>query len=71
MADMTTVHLVRPMDRKATFINASNRPHLTGAKIPIHFETDQEALANVLASLALSDIAERKWFALPTRYRLS
>ncbi|MBI4324313.1 MAG: [Fe-S]-binding protein, partial [Chloroflexi bacterium] len=55
LADLTTARLVRAMDKQATFVNAltSLTPH--SAKIPIHFETDREAVAEGLALLALPD----------------
>ena len=48
------------MDKRVTYINAltSLTPH--GAKIPIHFESDREAIAQALASLALADIRQAK-----------
>ena len=60
MADLTTARLVRAMDKQATFVNAltSLTPH--SAKIPIHFETDQEAVAQALALLALPDTRQAK-----------
>jgi hypothetical protein len=59
-ADLTTGRLVRAMDKHATYINAltSLTPH--SAKIPIHFDTDHEAVTQSLASLALDDSASAK-----------
>src|SRR5438552_11693596 len=59
-ADITTTRLANAMDQRVTYINAltSLTPH--GAKIPIHFESDREAIAQALASLALADIRQAK-----------
>src|SRR5882672_10312377 len=54
-ADVTTTRLVRAMDHRATGINALTALTPQGAKIPIHFDTDREALDLTLASLALND----------------
>jgi len=55
MADVTTSRLVRAMDARATSINALTALTPQSAKIPIHFETDREAVELVLKSLALPD----------------
>lgn len=54
-ADLTTTRLVNAMDKPVTYVNAltSLTPH--GAKIPIHFDTDRECIAQALASLAIPD----------------
>jgi hypothetical protein len=55
LADVTTTRLVRGLDNRVTSINAltSLTPHT--AKIPIHFDTDREAIERTLDSLALED----------------
>ncbi len=55
LADVTTTRLVRELDLRVTSINAltSLTPHT--AKIPIHFDTDREALERTIESLALDD----------------
>jgi hypothetical protein len=55
LADFTTTRLLHAMDHKATAINAltSLTPH--GAKVPMHFDTDREAIAAALATLGLDD----------------
>jgi hypothetical protein len=55
LADVTTSRLVRAMDQRATFINALTALTPQCAKIPIHFESDRDAIRAVLKSLALSD----------------
>jgi hypothetical protein len=55
LADVTTARLVRAMDHRATGINALTALTPRCAKIPIHFDTDREAIAMTLASLALPD----------------
>ena len=54
-ADLTTTRLVHRMDRRVTYVNALTSLTPNGAKIPIHFDTDQEALGMTLGSLGLSD----------------
>jgi hypothetical protein len=53
LADVTTTRLVRAMDPHITSVNALTALTPQCAKIPIHFESDREAIAMVLASLAL------------------
>lgn len=53
LADFTTSRLVRAMDRHITAVNALTALSLQGAKIPLHFDTDREALSHALATLAL------------------
>lgn len=55
MADVTTTRLVRAMDARATSINALTALTPQSAKIPIHFETDREAVELVMQSLALPE----------------
>ena len=57
LADVTTTRLVRAMDARVTGINAltSLTPHT--AKVPIHFDTDREAIARSLASVPLPSLA--------------
>lgn len=53
LADVTTSRLVRGIDYHATYINALTSLTPQTAKVPIHFESDREAVEQVLASLAL------------------
>jgi len=55
LADITTTRLVRQMDQRATFINALTAMAPQTAKVPIHFETDREAIDMALGSLAIPD----------------
>ena len=55
LADVTTSRLVRAMDHRVTGINALTALTPQCAKVPIHFETDREALEMSLASLASVD----------------
>src|SRR5439155_7541484 len=59
-ADITTTRLVSAMDKQVTYINALTSLTPNGAKIPIHFDTDREAVAQGLASLALPDPRQSK-----------
>jgi len=56
LADVTTTRLVRAIDQRATYINGLTALTPNCAKIPIHFDTDREAIELVLRSLAVSDI---------------
>jgi hypothetical protein len=60
MADFATTRLVRAFDRKATYTNALTAMSLQGSKIPIHFDTDRECLAQALATLPLADPRQAK-----------
>jgi hypothetical protein len=60
MADLTTTRLVRAMDPHKTYINALTSLTPNGAKTPIHFETDREAIGHALNSLALADTSQAK-----------
>lgn len=53
LADFTTARLVRAMDRRTTTVNALAAVHPAGAMIPIHFETDREAIDAALATVGL------------------
>lgn len=55
MADVTTSRLVAAMDKRKTYINALTSLTPQTAKIPIHFDTDREALERTLESLSLDD----------------
>lgn len=59
LADVTTTRLVRAMDLRATSINALTSLTPQSAKIPIAFDTDREAIARTLGSLALDDPARQ------------
>ena len=60
MADLTTSRLVRSIDLGVTAINALTALSLQSAKIPIHFETDREAIGRALESLAMGDPREAR-----------
>lgn len=55
LADFTTTRLIAAMDRAVTVTNALTALSLQGAKIPIAFATDREAIAAALTTLALPD----------------
>lgn len=55
LADVTTTRLARAMDQRITFINALTALTPQAAKIPIHFDTDREAIDMTLGSLAIPD----------------
>ena len=59
-ADFTTTRLVNAMDKSVTYINALTALTPNGAKIPIHFDTDRECIAQALASLAIPDTRQGK-----------
>jgi hypothetical protein len=56
LADITTSRVVQAMDRRVTCLNSLTALTPQCAKIPIHFDTDREAIERALASLALSDV---------------
>lgn len=60
MADMTTARLVRAMNPRVTFINALTSLAVQSAKTPMYFETDREAIALALTSLALREVREAR-----------
>lgn len=55
LADVTTTRLVRAMDPRVTAINALTSLTPQTAKIPIAFDSDREAIARTLVSLAMDD----------------
>jgi hypothetical protein len=59
-ADITTTRVVDGMDRRVTYVNALTSLTPNGAKIPIHFDTDREALTMALNSLALADPSQAR-----------
>jgi hypothetical protein len=54
LADFTTTRAVKALDLRYTYINALTSMGLLPAKIPIHFDTDREAIHAALATLASS-----------------
>ncbi len=55
LADLTTTRMVQAMDKPTTYINVLTALTPQNAKIPIHFETDREAISQGLVSLALPE----------------
>jgi hypothetical protein len=60
LADFTTDRLVHSIDKQATCINALTALTPQTVKIPIHFQTDREAIASSLSSLALPDLSRAR-----------
>jgi len=60
MADVTTTRLVHAMNSQVTFVNALTSLAVQSAKIPMHFDTDREAIGYMLNSLALRDPSQAK-----------
>jgi hypothetical protein len=52
LADFATTRLVEALDLRATYTNALTSLGVLTPKIPIHFDTDREAVEQALASLA-------------------
>jgi hypothetical protein len=52
MADFTTSRLVKSLNLQYTYMNALTSLGLLPAKIPIHFDSDREAIQAALSSLA-------------------
>ena len=57
LADATTRRLAEEMDAEATFVNVRTSLTLHNAKLPMQFDTDREAIAALLDTLALDDPA--------------
>lgn len=55
LADFTTTRLVQAMDRGVTVTNSLTALSLQGAKVPIYFDTDREAIAAALGSLGRTE----------------
>jgi len=60
MADVTTTRLVRAIDSRTSYVNALTALSPQSVKIPIHFDTDREALTQALGSLAMPDTGEAR-----------
>ena len=60
LADVTTSRLVEAMDKRVTYLNALTSLALNCAKIPIHFDTDREAITRALDSMALGKPSHAK-----------
>jgi hypothetical protein len=60
LADFTTTRLVRGINQEITYLNALTAMSVQGVKIPIHFETDREAVGRALTSLALRDTRQAR-----------
>jgi hypothetical protein len=53
LAEFTTTRLVRAMDYRATVINSLAAVHPEAALIPVHFDTDREAIDAALGTIGL------------------
>ena len=60
LADFTTTRLARETDWQKTYINSLTSLSPNCAKMPIQFETDREAIAQALNSLALAKVSDAK-----------
>ena len=58
MADFTTARFVKSLNLEYTYMNALTSLGMQGAKIPIYFDTDRDAIEAALASLAAPDPAK-------------
>jgi hypothetical protein len=58
MADFTTARFVKSLNLQYTYMNALTSLGMQGAKIPIYFDTDRDAIEAALASLAAPDPAQ-------------
>lgn len=57
MADLTTTRLIEETNREITAVNALTSMTPSSAKLPIAFQSDREAIAAALTSLALENTA--------------
>jgi hypothetical protein len=55
LADFTSRRLVDKIDHQVTYLNALTALSLQSVKIPVYFDTDQEAVGRALESLAMDD----------------
>jgi hypothetical protein len=55
MADFTTARFVKSLNLQYTYMNALTSLGMLGAKIPIYFDSDRDAIQAALASLAAPD----------------
>ncbi len=55
MADFTTTRAVKALDLRYTYLNALTSIKLLSSKIPIHFDSDREAIEAALATLPVPD----------------
>lgn len=53
MAEFTTTRLVRAMNYRATVVNALTAVHPEAAMIPVHFESDREAIDAALGTIGM------------------
>jgi len=56
-ADFTTARLVRAIDYRATALNCLTAAHPEAGLVPLHFETDREAIDAALATAGVEDPA--------------
>ncbi|MGH9599675.1 MAG: lactate racemase domain-containing protein [Terracidiphilus sp.] len=70
LADFTTTRLVKALDLRATYVNALTSLGLMTPKIPIHFDTDREAIEQGLATLAADDAAKLRVVRIANTLRL-
>ncbi|MST00354.1 MAG: DUF2088 domain-containing protein [Pedosphaera sp.] len=71
MADATTARLVAAMDSKSTYINSLTSLTPQCAKIPVYFETDREAIARLLETLATGEPTQAKVIRITDTLSLS
>jgi hypothetical protein len=59
-ADFTTTRLIKSMDYRATVINCLTAGYPEGASLPVHFETDREAVDASLAIIGQRDALDAR-----------
>ena len=60
MAEFTTTRLVKAMDYRATILNALTAVHPEAAVVPVHFDTDREAVDAALGTIGLDPPARAR-----------
>jgi hypothetical protein len=60
IADFTTTRLVQSMDYRSTVINCLTAGYPEGASIPVHFDSDREAVEAALAVIGRRDPHEAR-----------
>lgn len=65
IAEYCRSDLVRSMDVEKTRINCLTALHITGAAIPVHWETDREVLEVAATQSGRSSAAQLRWMWIP------
>ncbi len=70
LAEFTTTRLVRAMDYRATVVNSLTAVHPEAALVPVHFESDREAIDAALGTIGLEPPAQARIVRIRNTLRL-